>query len=48
MTDLSTTYMGIPLANPIVVSSSSLTGTIKGVVKCAEAGAGAIVLSTLR
>ena len=47
MTDLSTTYMGIPLANPIVVSSSSLTGTSEGVVKCAEAGAGAIVLKSL-
>lgn len=47
MADLSTTYMGLTLRNPIVVASSGLTGTLKGVVKCAEAGAGAIVLKSL-
>ncbi len=47
MSDLSTTYMGIPLANPIVVASSSLTGTLEGVSRCAAAGAGAIVLKSL-
>lgn len=47
MAGLTTTYMGITLRNPIVVSSSGLTGTLKGVVKCAEAGAGAIVLKSL-
>jgi dihydroorotate dehydrogenase (fumarate) len=47
MADLTTTYMGLTLRNPIVVSSSGLTGTLKGVVKCAEAGAGAIVLKSL-
>lgn len=47
MTDLATTYMGIPLDNPIVVSSCGLTKTLKGVQKCAAAGAGAIVLKSL-
>ena len=47
MTDISTTYMGLELANPIVVASSSLTGHLDGVRKCAEAGAGAIVLKSL-
>ncbi len=47
MADLSTRYMGIPLRNPVVVSSSSLTGSLGGVKKCAEAGAGAIVLKSL-
>ncbi len=47
MADLSTTYMGIPLSNPFVVASSSLTKTLDGVKKCAEAGAGAIVLKSL-
>ena len=47
MTDLATTYMGIPLANPIVVASSKLTGHLEGVINCAEAGAGAVVLKSL-
>ncbi len=47
MADLSTTYMGIPLKNPFIVASSSLTKTLDGVRKCAEAGAGAIVLKSL-
>jgi dihydroorotate dehydrogenase (fumarate) len=47
MTDLSTTYMGLHLSNPIVVASSGLTANLKGVKKCAEAGAGAIVLKSL-
>jgi len=47
MVDLTTTYMGLNLHNPVVVSSSGLTSTLKGVVRCAEAGAGAIVLKSL-
>jgi dihydroorotate dehydrogenase (fumarate) len=47
MADLSTTYMGMALRNPIVVSSSPLTGTLEGIRECAEAGAGAIVLRSL-
>ncbi|MBS4062806.1 MAG: dihydroorotate dehydrogenase-like protein [Bacteroidetes bacterium] len=45
--DLSTTYLGLALNNPIVVSSSKLTGTVENVKACAKAGAGAIVLKSL-
>ncbi|MBU1008841.1 MAG: dihydroorotate dehydrogenase-like protein [Bacteroidetes bacterium] len=45
--DLSTSYMGLSLRNPIIVSSSKLTGNIEGIVSCAKAGAGAVVLKSL-
>lgn len=45
--DLSTTYMGLNLKNPIIVSSSRLTSNIKNIKKCAKRGAGAIVLKSL-
>ncbi len=47
MTDLSTTYLGLRLENPIVVSSSGLTNTLDGVRRCADAGAGAVVLRSI-
>lgn len=47
MAELTTSYLGLPLANPFVVSSCSLTGTVKGVRQCAQAGAGAVVLKSL-
>ncbi|MBG0781889.1 MAG: dihydroorotate dehydrogenase-like protein [Bacteroidales bacterium] len=45
--DLSTKYLGLRLKNPIVVSSSKLTGTLPNIKACAEAGAGAVVLKSL-
>ncbi len=45
--DLSTEYMGLKLKNPIIVSSSKLTGDIKNIKKCADVGAGAIVIKSL-
>ncbi|KAA3644613.1 MAG: dihydroorotate dehydrogenase-like protein [Chloroflexi bacterium] len=45
--DLTTTYMGLTLKNPLVVSSSRITGNLKGIVNCAKSGAGAIVLKSL-
>ncbi len=45
--DLSTTFMGIKIANPLIVSSSGLTGTADKVKECADAGAGAVVLKSL-
>ena len=45
--DLSTTYMGLELKNPIIVSSSKLTSQLNNIKKCAEKGAGAIVLKSL-
>jgi dihydroorotate dehydrogenase (fumarate) len=47
MADLSTTYLGLALRNPLVVASCSLTKTVDGVRRCADAGAGAIVLKSL-
>jgi dihydroorotate dehydrogenase (fumarate) len=45
--DLTTKYMGLTLKNPIIVSSSRLTRTLSSVQKCAEHGAGAVVLKSL-
>ncbi|HDO27518.1 MAG TPA: dihydroorotate dehydrogenase-like protein [Bacteroidetes bacterium] len=45
--NITTTYMGLELKNPLIVSSSRLTGEIKSIRQCIEAGAGAIVLKSL-
>ena len=45
--DLTTTYLGLKLKNPIIVGSSTFTGTIEGIINCAKAGAGAVVLKSL-
>jgi len=45
--DMKTHYMGLELKNPIIVSSSKLTSTIDNIRKCADQGAGAIVLKSL-
>jgi dihydroorotate dehydrogenase (fumarate) len=45
--NLKTKYMGVELKNPVIVSSSKLTGTIENIRSCAKAGAGAIVLKSL-
>ena len=39
--------MGLQLTNPIVVASCSLSKDVAGVKKCADAGAGAVVLKSL-
>jgi dihydroorotate dehydrogenase (fumarate) len=45
--DLSTTFMGIKIANPLIVASSGLTNTVDRVKECADNGAGAVVLKSL-
>lgn len=45
--DLSTTFMGIPIKNPIIISSSGLTNSAEKVKACADHGAGAVVLKSL-
>jgi dihydroorotate dehydrogenase (fumarate) len=45
--DLSTTYLGLTLASPIVASASPLTGEVDTARQVAEAGAGAIVMPSL-
>lgn len=47
MADLSTTYIGLALKNPVVVGSSDLTMSVERVRECEEAGAGAVVLKSL-
>ncbi|MGM0432172.1 MAG: dihydroorotate dehydrogenase-like protein [Spirochaetota bacterium] len=47
MADLKTTYMGLELDSPIIVSSSRLTMTLDGVKRCEQAGAGAVVLKSI-
>lgn len=47
MADLKVNYMGLKLRNPIIVASSSLTGTLAKLKRCEDAGAGAVVLKSL-
>ena len=47
MADLKTQYMGFNLPNPLVVASSGITGSIDGVRRCIDAGAGAVVLKSM-
>src|SRR5579884_1277686 len=47
MSDLSTSYLGLKLANPVVVSSSPLQKEIANLQRMEEAGAAAIVLHSL-
>ncbi len=47
MTDLTTRYLGLELANPIVASSSPLTGSIDSLEQLETAGAAAVVLPSL-
>ncbi len=45
--DLTTTYMGLSLANPLVASAGPLSQNIDGIRSLSEAGVGAIVLFSL-
>jgi dihydroorotate dehydrogenase (fumarate) len=47
MADVTTTYMGIPLQNPILVGACELTAHMGTIQKIAEAGAGALVIKSL-
>jgi len=47
MANLETTYLGLKLKNPIIVSSSGLTSNVESIKKLANNGAGAIVLKSL-
>jgi dihydroorotate dehydrogenase (fumarate) len=46
-TDLTTDYLGLILANPIVASSSPLTGSVETLLQLEAAGAAAVVLPSL-
>ena len=45
--DLSTSYLGLALRNPLVASASPISNTLDGVRQLADAGVGAIVLYSL-
>ena len=45
--DLSTSYLGLALRNPLVASASPLSNTLDGVKRLADAGVGAVVLYSL-
>ena len=45
--ELSTSYMGLQLRNPLVASASPLSYTLDGIRRLAESGVGAIVLFSL-
>ena len=45
--DLSTTYLGLTLRNPLVASPSPLSYTLDGIKRLADGGVGAIVLFSL-
>jgi len=47
MADLTTSYMGLKLRNPVIVASSGLTKSAEGVFRCVEAGAGAVVMKSI-
>ncbi len=47
MANLETSYLGLKLKNPIIVSSSGLTTNVNKIEKVVNAGAGAIVLKSL-
>ena len=47
MANLSTTYMGMELRNPVVVAACSLSGKIDNVQRAEAAGAGALVIKSL-
>ncbi len=47
MNKLGTSYLGLPLKNPLIVGSSSLTNSVEKVKKLENAGAAAVVLKSL-
>jgi len=47
MADLSTTYLGLKLNNPIIIASSGLTKSVDKMLACERAGAGAVVIKSL-
>jgi dihydroorotate dehydrogenase (fumarate) len=47
MGNLKTTYMGLKLNNPIIVGASTFTSNLESIKRIEEAGAGAVVISSL-
>ena len=47
MADLNTSFLGLKLENPIIAGASALTSNMQTIARIAEAGAGALVISSL-
>lgn len=47
MADLSTSYLGLSLKNPLIAASSSLTSTLENLLEFEKSGVGAVVLKSL-
>jgi len=47
MADLSTSYLGLKLKNPLIAASSPLTATLDNLKRCEDAGLGAVVLKSI-
>lgn len=47
MADLSTTYLGLPIKNPLVAASSPLTASLDSLKKLEDANVGAVVLKSI-
>jgi dihydroorotate dehydrogenase (fumarate) len=47
MADLSVSYLGLRLRNPVIMASSGLTSSVEGVKRSIDAGVGAVVLKSL-
>ena len=45
--DISTTYMGLKLKNPVIIGSSGFSGSIDNIMKLANTGASAVVLKSI-
>ena len=45
--DLSTSYLGLKLKNPIIAGSSGLTGTLDGIISLEKHGAAAVVIKSI-
>ena len=45
--DLSTTYMGLQLRNPVVASAGPLSQSVEGIRALADGGVGAVVMYSL-
>jgi len=45
--DLSVSYVGLRLKNPLIVASSHLAGTVENMKRCEDAGAAAVVAKSL-
>ena len=47
MANLATTYMGIPLANPVMVAASAISNKVDNIKRVEAAGAGGLVIRSL-